>query len=1694
MFDKPFQLVQTKKRLKLNGYVPAMTLFLFSNNEDRLAWAYMSWLKARRNITGTEFDWNVREPLKQAMERFQQGLAETDFLSTFWHAVQIMVKKMDKEVMTHHLRALEKNICNLALEHLQIDSIGFSDILLVIQRILEESPNDFWDAMGPTPPSSVVEQVFHNKDLDQVMLRVSVDNVEDMQLLDSSLSWTIPLMDSIKVGNQYSACKALTGQLLDRFQDDCYAREARRITYEIGLRFIRDTVGGMVDASETLGSGNIVSTHDILGLVEQYLPRILIDAEAARMGEELSATTKIALSIIRLMLKLDVLVLEVEQDLINKQKPYQIPPSKRSSTLWRLIVEANRNRNALLSSSTLEGARGITGLEEFVVKENQSLTKDQTTFNDTLNRLSRHRADILEIVNDFSPEDLRKLLSDQVSANAILAPLFSSDPDVQQTAIDLLKTATLQAGRMEAIGSLLEDFYGKTVIALSLSIRRVARKRAFSPMNNVLKICKDAIEKMCGQSGLLRSKDLTDEEKKATEKFWESVWQTLAVIFDATEAWSNARSNYMAKMMDFCRDTMEFADNTFEHYAILAGALSPSDAKSSSEDVSNAHKQLLQHPKATVRRMVRWLRLRDEFLSSKSVSLISKLLKRLKDARIALPEETLEFIQDTVDKKIRTNLTGNQRAELLRSLEYHVGHAIGTSIDESKPKAQTTLTSTGAYAKSQSANKTQKLDFDKWRQAEKVQDGVKKEKVGAGTLDKLLSDSSKTAQALKARGGLNGQAGSIANKAPPTAKTDAKEFMKKRQAEIEAKKKRDAMAIAAAKKNVAPGAITPMPTAEKGMGVMVSSDEEESSEDEEAAAMDRELFGIEPKKKKTANLTAYEEEKKKALAREKARGPVKKQRYQRSARDLRARLAPDLSPLHKVILSWNYFHEGEFPPNSERDNYTMITSKFRSPQEYKNTFQPLLTLEAWQSFVKAREEERPRSFEVRVADRTSVDNFSEVSTVMTHAENKEIGIAEGDVVLLSKGRRPTSSPDDPHCMGRVMRITRKKESLDVLYKVVPSQSLVSSLRPNSTVFGAKVLSLIPLEREYGALTGLEYYDLCTEIVGASPSPMLNYTDKQLEPIISNYKVNPAQAKAIKSAFDNDAFTLIQGPPGTGKTKTIVAIVGALLTGFIREKSTAIPQPKQLNHNGFPVKSDGPPPKKMLVCAPSNAAADELVMRLKEGIKTLDGRFHKANIVRVGRSDAMNVNVMDVTLDELVKARLKIGSGDVDSAREETSKIMQEHKEISRQLNEARAALDAAEGDGKKAPTDVKDKFETIRRRKTVLSNKIDSARDSEGLAHRAADMNRKRAQQAVLDEADVLCATLSGSGHEMFQNLNIEFESVIIDEAAQCVEMSALIPLKYGCAKCILVGDPKQLPPTVFSREAARHQYEQSLFARMANNSPNDVHLLNIQYRMHPHISAFPNKTFYDNRLLDGDNLITSRDAPWHRNDILGAFSFIDVQGQHQASAKGHSLINIAEIESAMLLYDQLTRDYASAVPSRGGGIGVITPYKSQLREFRDRFTRRYGAEIMDAIEFNTTDAFQGRECDIIIFSCVRASPAGGIGFLQDIRRMNVGLTRARKSLWVLGNAASLSRGEYWRKLVEEAKARDLYTSGDLAMRLRAAASVAKGGGKKGHSSAADEDVEMEDAPAVNGGGAHDGFNRKRAKGNSPMPPKRAKN
>ncbi|KAL4912227.1 SEN1 N terminal-domain-containing protein [Aspergillus aurantiobrunneus] len=1635
-FDKPFRLIQTKRTLKVSDYIPAVTRFLFDSNQSRSFWAIHAWMRFQRPPTTTEFDWAIKEQLLDALRTASQQstqpiqATQLAIIQRLWRGMQLIAKKLDKEQITHNLRALEIDPCRLSVDHLAIQSFGLRFTLSTVQIFLEKGPADFWDAMQTISPQAIVELVFYNPQLDAFLMQATDGEPYEKSALKDMLSWVNPFMSSLKGPHQPTACRSLVYQLIDRLQNPQFPNLARYHCFDVGLVSLLHTLRSFTDHEASRESVARIVLSETLGVVSEYINTILRPPQFAVEQGRQRAIKSLCMDVIRNTLALECQSLKSDYEVILKQGTLQHGVSTYSSSIWDAVILHLHEDDLALSTSALLGILPLVGLEKFSSRD--GTIPEKTHFNTIYRHLTHISCQIIERLAEFKPEHLDELFKNQDTGSALVSTLFAADHNTYQAAVDLIKNVSGQSARRDAISHLLQSFFATTMYGLSWSFRRISNMKTFASAPRMIHTGTDIVDILCDtQTGMLRTRKLVDRrETLSLQKLWEYLWQALTTIFYETEEW-HRRGNDKTVMLEFCRDSIQFADLLFDQYGVFLSAVIDADPTQEAA----ARENFLKPPTATMSGMAKWLRLKDEYLATTLVGLVSKILRRLGELSVTtLKADALSFIEGVaVNNTVKTILTPREKAELVRALEAYYKKPVVTASTASLKKQS--MITTFAKPAETSASLSPSVATDEFDESD-VSDNVLLQLSRSVDLNKeRLAAADAKRRAEKPARSLPVTSKPVQSTVPAPLKSNlaVQSFREKREKEKEAKKKRDLAELARLKRSAPAGVAeqTAMQgSAIAGLGVkgkdhtpadgmMVSSGSESESESEDE--LDKELFGPKAGSKPDA-VKAYEESKKKSL---KLQGPVKKVKQVRSAKDMRARLAPDLSSLHRTILAWDFFANGDLPPNSGRSDYSLVSNAFRDPIEYQRTFEPLLILEAWQGFQSSKEEGSFKSFEIKVATRLSVDSFVEVSTAMPGTELKDLGLGEADLVLLSKASNPATNPSAPHCIARVASINRKKSNVEVSYRVNPGNPFINSLGPGAAIWGAKITSLTPLEREFGALMALQYYDLCEEIVKAKPSPVLDYSDASLKPVADNYNVNPAQAKAIKSALDNDAFTLIQGPPGSGKTKTIVALVGALLTNVLGDKGVSISRPTAVG-NAHPTR--GTTSKKLLVCAPSNAAVDELVMRFKDGVKTIHGRNEKLSVIRLGRTDAINTNVLDVTLENLVNARLNQTSGK-ESGEVDLQKIHMEHKAADTAFKETREKTDQCRAQGLPVPQELEREFDLLKKKRTQLSNQIDNARDKNHSAARDADLNRRRIQQEIIDGAHVICATLSGSGHEMFQNLSIEFETVVIDEAAQSIELSALIPLKYGCSKCILVGDPKQLPPTVLSKVASKYQYEQSLFVRMQANHPKDVHLLDIQYRMHPEISMYPRTAFYDGRLQDGPDMGRLRFRPWHQSELLSPYRFFDVQGLHQSAAKGHSLVNMAELRVAMQLYERLLTDFREYDFSRK--IGIITPYKGQLRELKIQFANKYGNAIFNMIDFNTTDAFQGRESEVIIFSCVRASNKG-IGFLSDIRRMNVGLTRAKSSLWVLGNSQSLVQGEFWNSLIKDARQRNLYTDGDI--------------------------------------------------------------
>ena len=280
---------------------------------------------------------------------------------------------------------------------------------------------------------------------------------------------------------------------------------------------------------------------------------------------------------------------------------------------------------------------------------------------------------------------------------------------------------------------------------------------------------------------------------------------------------------------------------------------------------------------------------------------------------------------------------------------------------------------------------------------------------------------------------------------------------------------------------------------------------------------------------------------------------------------------------------------------------------------------------------------------------------------------------------------------------------------------------------------------------------------------------------------------------------------------------------------------------------------------------------------------------------------------------------------------------------------------------------------------------------------------RKKLEENISYESNVICCTLEAAGKSSLDML--KFATVIIDEASQAHEPSSFVPLMHHAERLILVGDQKQLRPTIPIDNSFKHtNYNVSLFERSIENGY-PIHFLDSQFRMHPDISKFTNMYFYDSKINDA---VTPQQRELTTSVIRDHVSFIETNGEEEKV--GTSFKNDAEISAVFHMVSELVKDNVSM-----NDIGIIAPYTMQVKELRKRIN-----DVHPDVKVGSVDSFQGSQKNYIIVSTVRSGRE--VGFLSDPRRLNVTITRARIAVIIIGNSRTLTNNIYWNKLISYCK------------------------------------------------------------------------
>jgi predicted DNA helicase len=473
----------------------------------------------------------------------------------------------------------------------------------------------------------------------------------------------------------------------------------------------------------------------------------------------------------------------------------------------------------------------------------------------------------------------------------------------------------------------------------------------------------------------------------------------------------------------------------------------------------------------------------------------------------------------------------------------------------------------------------------------------------------------------------------------------------------------------------------------------------------------------------------------------------------------------------------------------------------------------------------------------------------------------------------------------------------------------------------------------------------------------------------IEDDVFSENLNSSQNIALKKSIKSEIF-LIHGPPGTGKTTTLSEVIK--------------------KHIG----------KKLLVTANSNVAVDNLIEKLKD-----------FNIVRIGHPAKIDNNLMKYSLD--VKVRR-------DKRYKEIEKIIKKIDDLKylqnkrtkkptparrRGLSDEEILSLAKENKSKRGLKSdwIKEMAEWLKIQKNI--NKL----------YEKKEIIVKEIIEDVLNNAQIVFATNSAAGGEFLEEK--KFDVVFIDEAAQAMEPSTLIPL-IKAKQAIFAGDHKQLPPTILSNEDT---LKVSMFERLSLLYPNAMHTLEIQYRMNEKINKFASCEFYECKVKTYEKIkkITIKDLNIQDKEEFGGYEpilFFDTKGKFLEKVKKDSPSKYNPLEAEFVV--KIVNSLLSA-NAKEEYIGIITPYKDH---------EEYIKKILQTnIEVKSVDGFQGREKEIIILSLVRANEKEEIGFLSDIRRLNVAITRAKRKLIIIGDANTLKANKTYFNLIEYVKKAGIY-------------------------------------------------------------------
>ncbi|KAG6830019.1 hypothetical protein H0H92_002547 [Tricholoma furcatifolium] len=1508
--------------------------------------------------------------------------------SDLWSGFKKILRYIPVNVLVSPSRSYS-GFRGIVAKHLHDTGPQFTHILHCFLFLLKRMGSKFWTGEGPEYSKVVFDSVKDNRTFCELLQ--TVHSSKDQAWC---LAWFSEFLHTIVDAHAYREVLAKVVDFLceeaqhERFQD------ARPTIMLAGIRLLSSAM------AKSASEANLVYRHALYATLDIHGETCLAVAFASSYDTEawqLARTT--ARDFILNVLQSDITdVVSTIHNVTAILARNSRPGETQKSAEFRTLSIRNSTWKMLYLSIQTTDIDGITRLISLVAQTSHIDTLNLTIFSkisstrsidgtqtagaalSEVNRaLGVFRDGFLTSMTSFADYNTSSAALDLLQRPGVVKNLIkiilSPIEDLQVAAQVIVGLAFDADARQECLRALLENVPGEAVdgildFLITFKDYAPVMPEACNLSKSLVRCFSDILDVLSATpNGLLHSARFLDPDNPKGPaanlmSMWKLMTKSFTVILKRTPLWATFFEN--REMVVWMRDALIFGRDVLATWRVIekaANSREPAAVRDSGK-LSRLGKEMASGLQEVLFELTRWMRLTDEELLHQSFALLTSLLSCFRDAGLSPLDETIQRLRKFIQSARKSE--ANSRLDRTRLL------ALEAALDEFEDVVEIVSPPPALRAST------------------KVKEPQVSTKDKANEQRYIMTSKSKTAPSLSAR----------------SSSTSMKsQYFTERDRKIETKPSKPTVST-----KPLPGSTRSSVKVPKFEGHTSTLKPESSSSESESASDDEEQnSGLArlAKLQRTPKVKKHMERRQVIKMDIPIEKNVMRERLARrdEIRNAAIRLNPNIGDFYRTVLSWDYQHSGSAPPGP-KPRYTPIPDTFSNCDDYRRIWEPLLMSDVWASIQKSKQEDLD-NFDVKVNSRQFSDQWLDVDISFTGSLKKDWYLTDTDLVVL---KHQNSSK-------LVMAQT-------LSFRTIPfgpqqgTQASVRCLAKNdpglqmNTLWQlSKVLDLKTAQREYASLVAVPYYDHVQTILNPQLPNLAELKDKDIHEVMTTYRVNEPQAKAILSSLRSNGFVLIQGPPGTGKTSTICSLIAASL-------SAKKPQIVLGARDGPSTQA----PTKILLCAPSNAAIDEIASRLHSG--SFGGKPPGSiKVVRIGAKYSMNASVLEISLDSLVEAKLAKDAASTGKPLEASSEVasLQHEIEALKQLKIQKEQEKENTRDNAARRQALMDEISQLRSRQTALVRELDRRRDQNKSRMRDIEAKRRTFKMDVLQECDVVCTTLSGAANDLLGRF--DFEMVVIDEAAQCVELSSLIPLKYRSNRCVMVGDPQQLPPTVMSTEACRFNYNRSLFVRLQKHRPEAVHLLSIQYRMHPEISRLPSAIFYQGRLLDGPDMDVKTKQPWHSNPKFGTYRFFNVKGTEELDSR-RSLKNVTEIQVAVALYGRLVQEYSSI--NFNYRIGIVSMYRAQIVEIRKAFSARFGSQVLDTVDFNTVDGFQGQEKDIIILSCVRSGVGiQNIGFLDDHRRMNVALTRAKSSLFILGNAPTLERSdETWKNIVANARER----------------------------------------------------------------------